>query len=139
MRNVMKNIFLFLFIMAFPIFLHSEPVLLNNDTDCLELWDNVQIYVDKTSNLSADSLINVKWEQNRKKIIQYGLTGYTYWFKFTIDNPANESREYFLDTNDTQTEILEFYEIKNNNAVLLKKAVKKKKNLIERVWKIKLK
>ncbi|PKL17147.1 MAG: hypothetical protein CVV49_12490 [Spirochaetae bacterium HGW-Spirochaetae-5] len=39
-----------------------------------------------------------------------------------IDNPYGTIQEYYLDTNDTQTEILELYQIENNKAVLLKKA-----------------
>ncbi|MBN2078602.1 MAG: hypothetical protein JW838_06525 [Spirochaetes bacterium] len=95
---------------------------MKHDADFHKLWDNVDIYIDTTSSLSADDLYDVRWEKNRRKIIQFGLTGYTYWFRFSVENSPGHGREWYLDTNDTQTEILELYQVIDNTPVLLKKA-----------------
>ncbi|MBP7584904.1 MAG: hypothetical protein KBA61_12760 [Spirochaetes bacterium] len=80
------------------------------------------MYEDATGRLAPEELERVSWKENTRKVIQYGLTGYTYWFRFTIDNAAGIDSEYYLDTNDTQTEIVELYRVSGSSVPLLKKA-----------------
>ncbi|PKL38900.1 MAG: hypothetical protein CVV44_08505 [Spirochaetae bacterium HGW-Spirochaetae-1] len=100
----------------------ATPITLQHDQESYELWDHIDINVDPDGNLGPETLSRVHWEKNIRKVIQYGLTGYTYWMRFTVNNTAGIDSEYYLDTNDTQTEIVELYLATGTSWKLLKQA-----------------
>lgn len=114
--------FVVLFTFPLPLAFGAAPVLLQNGIESYDLWDHIDVHVDATGRLAPEELEGAAWTKNTRKVIQYGLTGHTYWFRFTIDNAAGIDMEYYLDTNDTQTDIVELYRVSGNAVTLVKKA-----------------
>ncbi len=115
-------LFLLMIIAAASKPLLSQPVIISDSAENYSLWDHVYIFVDKQGDFPLEKLINADWVKNDRKMIQFGISGNTYWFKFTVNNRLSKNLKFYLDTNDTQTEILELYQYDKNGMKLLQKA-----------------
>jgi hypothetical protein len=102
--------------------LNADPLILDNSREEYLLWNHIELFTDGTDSVSVEQLDSVDWTPNQNPIIQYGLTGHTYWLRFSLDTRDCARRVYNLDTHDTQTHILELYQVKDSAVVPVQKA-----------------
>ena len=128
---------LFLFILAFSTLFSNLTVAgtdlsINSNKIHKTIASHSEYYEDKTSNLELNEILSPLF-QNRftaynRTFFRFGFTKSTYWIRFSIHNPTNESQKVFLKyDNITQANIEAFFFTKgafNNKNALINESVK---------------
>ena len=128
---------LFLFILAFSTLFSNFAVAgtdltLNSNKIHKTIASHSEYYEDKTSELELNEIFSPLFKNRftpyKRTFFRFGFTKSTYWIRFSISNPTNESQKVFLKyDNITQANIEAFFFTKgafNNKDALINESIK---------------
>ncbi|MCX7997855.1 MAG: SpoIIE family protein phosphatase [Leptospiraceae bacterium] len=106
----MKYILIFIVFLLLVSPLSSENTILLNFLEIYPVNSVLEIYEDKSAQLSLNDVLNVEFQPNINNTINFGLTNSAFWFRFKINNQTNLSLEnWFLFIEFPQIDDIKIY------------------------------
>lgn len=87
----------------------SNDVVLTDEVTEYPLGLNLEIFEDKTRELTIEKVIDQKFTPSNKKVPNLGLTTSAIWVRFRVTNEASLTKKWVLTLNDTRTGTVDFY------------------------------
>src|SRR6056297_2445637 len=76
----------------------TEPVVLDEATGTQYLGDHFAWYEDEGGELGLTEVIEkkIKWTASEQKTLNFGFTSSAYWFRFSVTNILDYTKEWYL-------------------------------------------
>ena len=105
-----------IFTMISTSMLYAETIVVDENTQKLEILSSSQIYIDKTRKLNIDDITkkDIKFENNDKDLLSYGYSpDFDVWVKFTLKNNSDKPIQKILEYGNSMTTDVIFYDIES--------------------------
>ena len=86
-----------------------NPVILTDKITEYPLGLNLEIFEDKTRQLTIEDVINQKFIPSQQKVPNLGIRNSAIWLRFRVKNEANLTKKWLLVLSDTRTGTVDFY------------------------------
>jgi len=108
--------FILIFTMIFTSMLYAETIVVDENTQKLEILSSSQIYIDKTRKLNIDDITkkDIGFKDNDKDLLSYGYSpDFDVWVKFTLKNNSDKPIQKILEYGNSMTTDVIFYDIES--------------------------
>ena len=112
------NFFKVIFMILLSTLVYAQPI--NNNKNHVDLLKYSKVYIDKTSLLQIDDILqkNIEFKKNDKKLLAYGYSpDFAVWVKFTLTNDTNKTFSKIIEYDNTLTTDVQFYNPDKNYKV----------------------
>ncbi len=78
----------------------ADEVAIRADLGRENITDKAYYFIDKEKKLTVDQISRdtaLQWKQTKKPAFNFGYSSAVYWFRFAINNPTKETREWYLE------------------------------------------
>jgi hypothetical protein len=86
-----------------------NPVILTDKITEYPLGLNLEIFEDKTRELTIEDVVNQKFTPSQQKVPNLGIRNAAIWVRFRVKNEANLTKNWLLILSDTRTGTIDFY------------------------------
>jgi len=105
-----------IFTMISTSMLYAETIVVDENTQKLEILISSQIYIDKTRKLNIDDITkkDIGFKDNDKDLLSYGYSpDFDVWVKFTLKNNSDKPIQKILEYGNSMTTDVIFYDIES--------------------------
>ena len=105
-----------IFTMISTSMLYAETIVVDENTQKLEILSSSQIYIDKTRKLNIDDITkkDIGFKDNDKDLLSYGYSpDFDVWVKFTLKNNSDKPIQKILEYGNSMTTDVIFYDIES--------------------------
>lgn len=97
----------------------SKTIVLNKHFTSLYLQNEVELFTDSSCSVSIDRIHDAKipWQAARNTPLGFVWPNQCYWYKFSINNPGQNSRKLVLEVTNFQIDSLDFLTFENKRLV----------------------
>jgi len=76
----------------------AAPIILDDKTDVVYFGDKIEFFEDKSKKLTLSDMLGkqIKWTKSDKEAQSLGFTASAYWFRFTVNNTLDETKEWYF-------------------------------------------
>ncbi|MCW8941448.1 MAG: hypothetical protein OQJ88_12445, partial [Flavobacteriales bacterium] len=117
-----KNRFFLFYILTFlsSFFnLRAENIIINKENDLINIGGDVQIYEDKTNNLSFEEVISKEFTPSKSPVPNLGISKSNFWIKIPITNKT-ENEHLILELSLAIIDHVELYYYDDNQIKTIK-------------------
>ena len=86
-----------------------NPVILTDKITEYPLGLNLEIFEDKTRELTIEDIVNQKFIPSQQKVPNLGIRNSAIWVRFRVKNEANLTKNWLLVLSDTRISTVDFY------------------------------
>ncbi len=96
--------------------LRAENIIIDNENNLINIGGDVEIYEDKTNNLSFEEVISKEFTPSKSPVPNLGISKSNFWIKIPITNKT-ESEHLILELSLAIIDHIEFYYYTDNNQI----------------------
>lgn len=121
LTNQKNRFFLFYILIFLTSFfnLRAENIIFNNENDLLNIGGYVEIYEDKTNNLSFEEVISKEFTPSKSPVPNLGISKSNFWIKIPITNKT-ENEHLILELSLAIIDYVELYYYDDNQIKTIK-------------------
>ncbi|MGK7918908.1 MAG: 7TM diverse intracellular signaling domain-containing protein [Trichodesmium sp.] len=90
-------------------------VVLNDNIQKYPLGLHLEIFEDKTRELTIEDVVNQEFTPSNQKVPNLGIKTSAIWVRFRVKNQASLTQKWILSLNDTRTGTVDFYSDQGDN------------------------
>ena len=87
----------------------NNPVILTDENTKYPLGLHLEIFEDKTRELTIEDVVNQEFTPSNQKVPNLGIKTSAVWVRFRVENQASLTQKWILSLNDTRTGTVDFY------------------------------